>query len=76
VQFLNPRILVRKGGKVPDGHINDWFFLDGDLEGHIKKRFPEGQASLRYTRVPVIADNLAAQPNMSSSMCETILADS
>eukprot|EP00884_Botryococcus_braunii_P010498 jgi/Botrbrau1/1944/Bobra.0005s0037.2 len=57
-EFLNPRILVRKGGKVPPGNINDWFFEGGDFEHHIRKRFPAdiaervGVGETRFGRYP------------------------
>eukprot|EP00891_Asterochloris_glomerata_P006929 jgi/Astpho2/6929/Aster-01795 len=39
-EFLSPRILVRKGGVLPEGHINDWFWENQDPISHLKQRLP------------------------------------
>ena len=42
VQFLAPSIMVKKGGNLPEGHINDWFFEGGDLKRSLAQRLPPG----------------------------------
>lgn len=41
-QFLAPFIMVKKGGKLPEGNINDWFFEKGDLKSSLPGRLPPG----------------------------------
>ena len=49
VQFLAPFIMVKKGGKLPEGNINDWFFERGDLKSSLPGRLPAG-ASIRISK--------------------------
>ena len=42
LQFLNPWIMVKKGGKLPPGHINDWFWEDKDMKDYMATRLPKG----------------------------------
>ena len=48
MQFLNPWIMVKKGGKLPAGHINDWFWEDKSMQDYIATRLPKG-ACLLFT---------------------------
>ena len=41
-QFLAPFIMVKKGGKLPEGNINNWFFERGDLKSSLPGRMPTG----------------------------------
>ena len=34
--------MVKKGGKLPAGHINDWFWEDKDMKGYMATRLPKG----------------------------------
>jgi len=45
VQFLAPFIMVKKGGKLPEGNINDWFFEKGDLKSSLPGRMPAGAST-------------------------------
>ena len=45
LQFLNPWIMVKKGGKLPPGHINDWFWEDKDMKDYMATRLPKGVMS-------------------------------
>ncbi len=45
LQFLNPWIMVKKGGKLPPGHINDWFWEDKDMKDYMATRLPKGSMS-------------------------------
>ena len=45
LQFLNPWIMVKKGGKLPVGHINDWFWEDKSMQDYIATRLPKGMYS-------------------------------
>lgn len=42
LQFLNPGILVKKPAKLPDGHINTWFWEKGNMEETLKTKVPKG----------------------------------
>ena len=42
VQFLNPGILVKKPAKIPEGHINSWFWERGSLKDDLPLKLPEG----------------------------------
>lgn len=44
-EFLNPWIMVKKGGKLPPGHINEWFWEDKDMKDYIATRLPQDIAS-------------------------------
>ncbi|DBA67607.1 hypothetical protein WJX79_004788 [Trebouxia sp. C0005] len=44
-EFLNPWIMVKKGGKLPQGHINDWFWEDKDMKDYMATRLPKDIAS-------------------------------
>ena len=46
VQFLNPWIMVKKGGKLPEGHINDWFWEDKSMKDYLATRLPKGTPTL------------------------------
>jgi len=39
-QFLNPMILVKKGGKLPGGHIQSWFWERGSLRDSLPLKLP------------------------------------
>ncbi|CAL8466106.1 g5642 [Coccomyxa elongata] len=39
-EFLNPGILVKKPAKLPDGHINTWFWEKGNMEDTLKSKVP------------------------------------
>jgi hypothetical protein len=39
-QFLNPMILVKKGGKLPRGHIQSWFWERGNLRDSLPLKLP------------------------------------
>lgn len=41
-QFLNPMILVKKGGKLPEGHIQSWFWERGNLKESLALKLPAG----------------------------------
>ena len=41
-QFLNPMILVKKGGKLPEGHIQSWFWERGNLKDSLALKLPAG----------------------------------
>ena len=41
-QFLNPMILVKKGGKLPEGHIQSWFWEKGNLKDCLPLKLPAG----------------------------------
>ena len=41
-QFLNPMILVKKGGKLPEGHIQSWFWERGNLKDSLPLKLPAG----------------------------------
>ena len=51
LQFLSPRILVRKGGILPEGHINDWFWEKKDPISHLKQRLP-GKSAEHASQAP------------------------
>lgn len=34
--------MVKKGGKLPEGHINDWFWEKKDMKDYIASRLPAG----------------------------------
>ena len=40
--------MVKKGGKLPEGHINDWFWENKDMKGYIASRLPTGLPSLTF----------------------------
>lgn len=44
-EFLNPWIMVKKGGKLPAGHINDWFWEEKDMKNYMATRLPTEIAS-------------------------------
>ena len=48
LQFLNPWIMVKKGGKLPVGHINDWFWEDKSMPDYIATRLPKGMYSVYH----------------------------
>ena len=50
IQFLAPFIMVKKGGKLPEGNINDWFFEKGDLKSSLPGRMPPGTTHRRLPR--------------------------
>ena len=50
VQFLNPWIMVKKGGKLPEGHINDWFWEKKSMPDYMASRLPEGRVTITKTR--------------------------
>ena len=57
LQFLNPWIMVKKGGKLPEGHINDWFWENKDMKGYIASRLPAGLPSLPFiSDVPIVME--------------------
>ena len=35
--------MVKKGGKLPPGHINEWFWEDKDMKDYIATRLPQGR---------------------------------
>ena len=37
--------MVKKGGKLPPGHINDWFWEDKDMKDYMATRLPKGSMS-------------------------------
>jgi hypothetical protein len=41
-QFLNPGILVKKPAKLPDGHINTWFWDKGNMKDTLLTKVPNG----------------------------------
>lgn len=46
---MNPKMMVKKGGKCPEGHINSWFFEGNGLKEHVAKKLPKQTASkLQY----------------------------
>ena len=45
LQFMNPKMMVKKGGRCPDGNINDWFFEGNGLQDHVSKKLPKETAS-------------------------------
>lgn len=45
LQFMNPKMMVKKGGKCPEGHINSWFFEGNGLKDHVSKKLPKAIAS-------------------------------
>ncbi len=53
VQFLNPGILVKKPAKIPEGHINSWFWERGSLKDDLPLKLPEGvcQSTLQQLAV-------------------------
>ena len=52
MQFLAPFIMVKKGGKLPEGNINNWFFEKGDLRSSLPGRLPAGARIDITGRVP------------------------
>ena len=38
---MNPKLMVKKGGKCPPGNINDWFFEANGLKEHLIKKLPK-----------------------------------
>ena len=48
MQFLAPFIMVKKGGKLPEGNINDWFFEKGDLKSSLPGRMPAGDSTYSF----------------------------
>ena len=48
MQFLAPFIMVKKGGKLPEGNINDWFFEKGDLKSSLPGRMPAGESTCSF----------------------------
>lgn len=42
---MNPKLMVKKGGKCPPGNINDWFFEANGLKEHVLKKLPKQIAS-------------------------------
>ncbi|KAK9840748.1 hypothetical protein WJX81_002154 [Elliptochloris bilobata] len=44
-EFLNPMILVKKGGKLPAGHIQSWFWERGNLKDSLSLKLPPHIAS-------------------------------
>ena len=38
---MNPKLMVKKGGKCPPGNINDWFFEANSLKEHLLKKLPK-----------------------------------
>ncbi|KAL3136249.1 hypothetical protein ABBQ32_007258 [Trebouxia sp. C0010 RCD-2024] len=44
-EFLNPWIMVKKGGKLPEGHINDWFWEKKSMPDFMASRLPKDIAS-------------------------------
>lgn len=45
LQFMNPKMMVKKGGKCPPGNINSWFFEASGLKEHVLKKLPKQVAS-------------------------------
>ena len=45
MQFMNPKMMVKKGGKCPEGDINTWFFEGDSLRDHVHKKLPKATAS-------------------------------
>lgn len=45
LQFMNPRMMVKKGGKCPPGNINEWFLEASGLKEHVLKKLPKPIAS-------------------------------
>ena len=43
MQFLNPGILVKKPGKLPEGHINTWFWEKGNMKDTLPTKLPGGE---------------------------------
>jgi len=54
---LNPGILVKKPGKIPEGHINSWFWERGSLKDDLPLKLPEGTPACLY----IISQNLRQQ---------------
>lgn len=49
--------MVKKGGKLPEGHINDWFWENKDMKGYIASRLPAGLPSLPFiSDVPIVME--------------------
>lgn len=44
-EFMNPKMMVKKGGKCPPGNINNWFFEASGLKEHVLKKLPKQVAS-------------------------------
>jgi hypothetical protein len=42
---MNPKLMVKKGGKCPPGDINTWFFEGNGLKDHVQKKLPSTTAS-------------------------------
>ena len=42
---MNPKLMVKKGGKCPPGDINTWFFEGNGLKDHVHKKLPSATAS-------------------------------
>jgi len=42
---MNPKLMVKKGGKCPPGGINTWFFEGNGLKDHVHKKLPSTTAS-------------------------------
>lgn len=45
LQFMNPKLMVKKDGKCPPGDINTWFFEGNGLKDHVHKKLPSTTAS-------------------------------
>jgi hypothetical protein len=64
VQFLNPGILVKKPGKLPEGHINSWFWERGNMRDTLPLKLPGGgcsSCSLDRTCMSCLAQVLTPQ---------------
>ena len=42
---MNPKLMVKKGGRCPDGDINNWFLEGKDLKDHVGKKLPKETAN-------------------------------
>ncbi|KAK9816577.1 hypothetical protein WJX72_002145 [[Myrmecia] bisecta] len=62
-EFMNPGIMVKKGGSVPPGHINNWFWEKGNtLKEHLSLKLPKeifSQINIGQDRFGRFPENLA-----------------
>lgn len=49
---MNPKLMVKKGGKCPPGDINTWFFEGNGLKDHVHKKLPSATASKMQVGTP------------------------
>ena len=65
--------MVKKGGKLPAGHINDWFWEDKSMQDYIATRLPKGMGMGHgHCRAPFSALQQAHGPQLSAHASEFV----